>query len=254
MDDFFGRSWVEAFLGTAVAKQLGERLDGAEFARVRTQVREFYDQHFHLLDMGIVLPPVRATPDRSPSLLQRFAMPDVLIRDAMVDEQRDSRTERSHRQADKSLDTAASNDESEATFRRRDYIRRTSMSAWLADGVQLAVVGDAGSGKSTLLRCIALDVLLQKGVFPQPASRWGNLLPIHVSFSMWSRLSATLGRVASLKDVVSATLQPALTADLESLLNRAIDDRRILLLIDGLDEWSDEQAARQLFNLSWRLL
>jgi NACHT domain len=27
-------------------------------------------------------------------------------------------------------------------------------------------------------------------------------------------------------------------------LNRAIDQRRVLLLLDGLDEWSDEQAAR----------
>jgi NACHT domain len=28
------------------------------------------------------------------------------------------------------------------------------------------------------------------------------------------------------------------------LLDRAIDERRVLLLLDGLDEWSDEQAAR----------
>jgi hypothetical protein len=34
VDDFFGRGWVEAFLGTDAAKQLGARLDGAEFARV----------------------------------------------------------------------------------------------------------------------------------------------------------------------------------------------------------------------------
>jgi hypothetical protein len=43
---------------------------------------------------------------------------------------------------------------------------------------------------------------------------------------------------------VAETLQPALTADLLSLLDRAIDERRVLLLLDGLDEWSEEQAAR----------
>jgi hypothetical protein len=43
---------------------------------------------------------------------------------------------------------------------------------------------------------------------------------------------------------VAETLQPALTADLLRLLDRAIDERRVLLLLDGLDEWSEEQAAR----------
>jgi hypothetical protein len=35
VDDFFGRGWVDAFLGPEAAKELGMRLDGAEFARVR---------------------------------------------------------------------------------------------------------------------------------------------------------------------------------------------------------------------------
>jgi NACHT domain len=67
---------------------------------------------------------------------------------------------------------------------------------------------------------------------------------VHISFSRWSRLSATLGRAAGLNEVVAETLQPALTADLLPLMNRAIEERRVLLLLDGLDEWSDEQAAR----------
>jgi hypothetical protein len=33
--DFFGRGWVDAFLGPEAAMALGMRLDGAEFARVR---------------------------------------------------------------------------------------------------------------------------------------------------------------------------------------------------------------------------
>src|SRR5262249_41208940 len=45
LDDFFGRGWVEAFLGPEAVTQLGTRLDGAEFARVRRQLRGFYDAH-----------------------------------------------------------------------------------------------------------------------------------------------------------------------------------------------------------------
>lgn len=246
VDDFFGRGWVEAFLGTDAARQLGARLDGAEFTRVRTQIRGFYDAHFHLLDVGVALPPTAdATPGSSPSLLQRFAMPDVLVRDTIADELRAPRTEQPNPRSDTSAETTLSSEDRHAGMvRRRDYVRRTPLSPWLADGLQLAVVGESGSGKSTLLRCIALDVLVEEGVFPHISRRWGNLLPIHISFSRWSRLSAALGRAAGLKEIVAEVLQPALTADLMSLLDRAIDERRILLLLDGLDEWSDEQAAR----------
>jgi hypothetical protein len=89
IDDFFGRGWVEAFLGPEAAKKLGAQLDGAEFARVRAQLRKYYDAHFHLLDVGVALPlaPGVAS-DAPPSLLQRFTMPDVLVRNTIFDEQR----------------------------------------------------------------------------------------------------------------------------------------------------------------------
>jgi hypothetical protein len=63
IDDFFGRGWVEAFAGPEVAKSLGARLDGAEFARVREQLRRFYNTHFRLLDVGVAL---SWTPDLGP--------------------------------------------------------------------------------------------------------------------------------------------------------------------------------------------
>jgi len=90
VDDFFGRGWVEAFIGPEAAKALGARLDGAEFARVRAQLRGFYDAHFHLLDVGVALPlAADAAPEgATPSLLRRFAVPDVLIRDTTAGEQR----------------------------------------------------------------------------------------------------------------------------------------------------------------------
>jgi energy-coupling factor transporter ATP-binding protein EcfA2 len=244
VDDFFGREWVEAFLGPEAAKALGARLDGAEFARVRAQLHRFYDAHFHLLDVGVALPLATddAPQDAPPSLLGRFAIPDVLVRDTIADEQqRAQQPEESQARSDAPAGAAGASGETRfAKTRRRDYVRRASLANWLADGQHLAVVGEAGSGKSTLLRCIALDLLTEQGVFPQITRRWGGLVPIHISFSRWSRLSATLGRAAGLKEVVAETLQPALTADLD----RAIDERRVLLLLDGLDEWSDEQAAR----------
>ena len=246
VDDFFGRGWVEAFLGPEVAAQLGARLDGAEFAKVRSQLRRYYDAHFHLLDVGVSLPlAAGVTNDATPSLLQRFTIPDVLVRDTITDEERPPSVEKAESGgADSSPTSGANVTSGTGTTRRRDYVRRTPLPTWFSAGRQLAIVGEAGSGKSTLLRCVALDVLFDQSTFPEISRRAGQLLPVHVSFSRWSRMSARLGRAAGLKEVVAEVLQPALTADFIPIVDRAIDERRVLLLLDGLDEWSDEQAAR----------
>ena len=103
IDDFFGREWVKAFLGPDAAAKLGARLDGAEFARVREQLRKYYDVHFHLLDVGIALPLSPAVaPEVAPSLLQRFAIPDVLVRDTIFEEQRATKADKATESAVKS--------------------------------------------------------------------------------------------------------------------------------------------------------
>lgn len=247
VDDFFGRSWVEAFLGAEVAKALGPRLDGADFVRVRAQLARFYQAHFNLLDVGIALPPYaeKISDEQRFSLLRRFVMPDVLVRDVMADQEvtpnRADSDERANVPSDSSRASTVKNLQKP---RRRDYVRRASLAGWLAEGTQLVIVGEPGSGKSNLLRCIALDLLSEQGTFPQSYRHWSRLLPIHVSFSKWSRLSSASDRAVGLKEVLSQTLQVTLTADLLSLLDRAIDEGRVLLLLDGLDEWADEQAAR----------
>jgi hypothetical protein len=180
VDDFFGRGWVEAFLGPEAAKALSARLDGGEFSRVRAQLRRFYDAHFHLLDVGVALPLAtdEGARDAPPSLLHRFTVPDVLVRDTIADERRAPQPDKAEAGSDAS--PGASAETRLGRTRRREYVRRASIANWLADGMHLANVGEAGGGKSTLLRCIALDVLNEQGVFPQIARRWGELLPIHI--------------------------------------------------------------------------
>nr|WP_304610488.1 NACHT domain-containing protein [Polymorphobacter megasporae] len=96
---------------------------------------------------------------------------------------------------------------------------------------------------------MALDLLHGQSIFPGIADRWGRLLPLHLSFARWSREVAAHGADVGLKSIVRRSLQPFLTADLIDLLDRAIDERRILLLVDGLDEWSNEQAARTALSI-----
>jgi ABC-type multidrug transport system fused ATPase/permease subunit len=186
VDDFFGRGWVEAFLGPEAARTLVARLDGAESARVRARLRRFYDAHFHLLDVGVTLP--LATDDAAqdaPSLLGRFAAPDVLVHNTIADEQRAPQPGDFHAPSDPSAGAVGASGETRLTKTgRRDYVRRTSLAGWLGEGMHLAVVGEAGSGKSTLLRCIALYLLTGQRVFPQSARRWGASTDPHFLFEM----------------------------------------------------------------------
>jgi len=250
IDDFFGREWVKAFLGPQAADALGSRLDGGEFARVREQLRKYYDIHFRSLDIGVALPLLSDDPPKAPppSLLARFAVPDVLVRSTLDEQQPSTPAPMTPNAPVLSAGSTHANTpdgaERFAAPRRRDYLRRTPLANWLTQGVKFTIVGEPGSGKSTLLRCVALEMLEARGALPPVSRRWSGRLPIHLSFSRWSRLSARLERAASFQELVAETLQTGLTADLAGLLNRAIDERRIVLLLDGLDEWTDEQAAR----------
>ena len=147
IDDFFGRDWVKAFLGPDAAEKLGARLDGAEFARVRGQLRKYYDVHFHLLDVGIALPlsPAVAS-EATPSLLQRFAVPDVLIRDTIFDEQRATKSDAAAGGGVQS-DSPAGIDATAGPGRRREYVRRAPLTSWLSAGRHLAIVGGSGVWK-----------------------------------------------------------------------------------------------------------
>ncbi|MBU2043385.1 MAG: NACHT domain-containing protein [Alphaproteobacteria bacterium] len=240
---FFGRAWLNAFYGDQADPAMTARLDGEEFARIRAQVARLYTARFSDLDQGIVATRFvgPASSHRSLALLDRYVMPDVYVRHRASDPnpgQGPVPVAPSH------FDGLTEQKPAATSVLSRDELRRVSAASWLADSEHIAVVADAGAGKSTLLRCIALDLLGTQTVFPVLAARWGERLPIIVSFAKWARATAEKGGEVSLKELVAQALQPLLTEDLVSMVNRAIEEDRIVLIVDGLDEWSAEQAAR----------
>ncbi|HXP74499.1 MAG TPA: NACHT domain-containing protein [Stellaceae bacterium] len=136
----------------------------------------------------------------------------------------------------------------ESTTANTSRIRRLSLAEWLGDGDRLVVLGDAGCGKSTLLRVIALDLLHGHTHFPELAARWGQHTPIYIPFARWSSQVAHDGSQIGIKEILRRSLEQLLTHSIVDLLDRAIDDGRVLLLIDGLDEWGNEQAARSTLS------
>ncbi|EJU10119.1 hypothetical protein LH128_25573 [Sphingomonas sp. LH128] len=247
IDDFFGRSWVEALLGADVAAALGTRLDGEAFARVRGQLENIYDANFHFIDPGS-FGSIGDETRPALTLLERYLKPDMVVHEVASASDRidfsPTGTPDDHNNAAPLGAPGLGDTTLPAAGLERSRARRLSLADWLGDSERLAVVGDAGSGKSTLLRVVALDLLGAQDKFPELGARWGRHIPIYVPFARWAGEIARDGNRVGLKEIVRRTLEPQLTRSIVDMLDQAIDDRRIVLLVDGLDEWSDEQAAR----------
>ncbi|KAA3509207.1 hypothetical protein CPJ18_23095 [Agrobacterium rosae] len=235
---FFGRNWYSVFYGELADTRLMTRLDGEEFARVRDQLYRLYTARFSDLDPGMVAADFSGQQydHRSVPLLDRFTMADVYMRERVAVPMGNN-----YSASSPSVNEMRSREKAPAV---REEVRRMAAADWLADGEHIAIVADAGAGKSTLLRALALDLLGSQSIFAKAAARWGERLPVLVSFSKWARLTSVRGDEIGLKDVIAASLQPLLTASLVDMINRAIEENRVLLIVDGLDEWADEQAAR----------
>ena len=128
-------------------------------------------------------------------------------------------------------------------------VRRPAID-WLSDSDRSVILGDPGIGKSTLLRCVLLNLLSTEPRYEACAARWGQHLPVWVPFAMWTRLVGESETGCSLSNVLTAWLSKVSAGkDLIALVQQALEDSRLLLFVDGLDEWNDETAARTALTL-----
>lgn len=85
VDDFFGRAWLKVFCADSAENDLseaGHHLDGVEISRLRHELFNFYNEYFQTVDRGLIGSTSQAidTPP-PPSLLDRFIVPDVMIKE-----------------------------------------------------------------------------------------------------------------------------------------------------------------------------
>ena len=248
VDDFFGREWVREFCGEeAAAKLSSRRLKPGQVIQLRQLLRSCYTQHFEISDPGIPSVTGSLKPDFQPlSLTDRFVPPDIL------EEQQASHIEMINHsiedQNNRRPRTDGNEDSSPSRRSRilpRPSVVRRSAIDWLADSDQSVVLGDPGIGKSTLLRCVLLDLLSIEPRYETCALRWGQYLPVWVPFAMWTRLVGESETECSLANVLTAWLHKvSAEKNLITLVQQALEDSRLMLFVDGLDEWSDSTAAQ----------
>ncbi len=106
------------------------------------------------------------------------------------------------------------------------------------------LLGGPGLGKSTLLRYIALDVLSESPTLTQASLLHDTYLPVWISFPFWTAKIEESPNVLSILDVVQAWLHLWSEDRLWPLFEAALNDERLLLMVDGLDEYRSEDSAR----------
>ena len=263
VDDFFGRQWVKVFCGDEAADALGQRLDATQMAELRLELEKVYAASFGVADSGLIV--FKLTDASRVSLTDRFVTPSltsITPQTASLQhplgglDQFDPEPDDFHDlfAIVDPLNTFATEENVRLNRSRAQNRRfaenpqvedRKPADQWIGREALQIIVGDPGAGKSTLLRFLVLDLLSQKPTWAPVAERWGQRLPVWLPFHFFTqRVAGNTGSPASVSSALKAWLEQHDAVHVWPLVQKALDDQRLLLVVDGLDEWVDDQAGR----------
>lgn len=283
VDDFFGRAWVEPFCGPEGLQRVQRRLEWIDAQSLREKLLAHYLAIFAAQNAVPRPTPhtsgsLGGDTSRPAPPNNDFIVVDVIPRLGTVSPRDEgtssgtgdradasvSRTETSRTSGREPADIAATRKgEARAqtglgrprrSFRAVEALlgeNRTSSGDnsfrqtaddWLASSRRALLVGAPGSGKSSLLRFVAVDVL---SLAPQSTTlqqAYGGRLPVWLPFGFLTRhLADDDGN--SLVSAAKAWMQARGMSETWPLVERALSDDRLLLLVDGIDEWKSPAAA-----------
>jgi hypothetical protein len=259
VDDFFGRPWVERFCGQEAAQALAHNLPHEDSRDLRAGLRDLYRAVF------FAQAEVRSTETTEPD--QESVILDVDPRrqpSNILDTEQPKATGEGQQPPQAPVDghayIASRLGARRQSFRSARHlltstIRSTPAAAgtvradeWLAGGRYRLVIGRPGAGKSSLLRFATTDLLSSQPQSIALQREHATDLPIWLPFGFLCRhLEASTEN--SLVSAAEAWLKSQSAAHLWPLVQRALRDDRLLLLVDGVDEWSDIDAAERALGI-----
>ncbi|MEW6290466.1 MAG: NACHT domain-containing protein [Thermodesulfobacteriota bacterium] len=240
VDDFFGREWVRAFNGQAAANNLGERLDGIDFAALRERLSELYRVIFSQHDPG--LRPCQSEPN---DYSRRYVRADIL--ESAVVEQGSlvgaGRRESVESRAQPTSDRMEHEPQQTSAPAVSTYSVRRPTWEWLRDKENCIVLGEPGHGKSVLLRQLAIVLNTKDFVEEMPfGTSHARRLPVWISFA---RFAAAIAKDSSIsvEDFFCSWLHQYGYGDTQHLFRKALRDSAFVLLVDGLDEGAEAKEG-----------
>ena len=260
--DFFGRPWVTAFCGKAAANQMGNRLDAPEMSDLRQELEGIYASTFGLADpgyAGIGLNEVRRV-----ELLERFVTPDLVSAarqtasypySVAVENEVAGRTPATPGHVgmaeewnawlpDEHSWSVPSTFDKALVAQPAVAVERRPADHWIGTERLQVIIGDPGAGKSALLRYLVLDLLRDEPRWKAVAEQWGECLPVWLPFHFFAqRVVGHTGEAASVGLALKAWLEQNESVQIWPLVEKALEDRRLLLVVDGLDEWTADDAG-----------
>lgn len=261
IDDFFSREWVRVVCGAEAADKLENRLSRDKADELRQELRLLYKSVFKTQDTGVANYDFNLTASNARDFIildcvemQTHSYSSTF---AQQPEQRDepgepepgpefeelaearTRRHRSARQIQSLMRTVSPAQERDTNHEHLD--------SWLTSGRLNLLVGEPGSGKSSFLRFVATDILSDAPQSHAIAQELGRSLPIWLPFAfLCSHLGE--GGSRSVLSAVRAWLDRHDCGKIWALVKKAMNDDRLLLIVDGLDEWIDPQLAEVAFG------
>ena len=272
VDDFFGRAWVEHFCGPDALQSLRSRLEFGDARNLRQELAVLYEAVFNSQN-AIPRPADDEVPAHDFIILDAAQRHDAAGGEvawiesgrmyASIDEARGRGAAAA--EAGPAADSVSSTSEThnvwtsalgnvrrtlrpvsrlltEEPVSADEGIFREPADVWLSRASRNLIIGGPGSGKSSLLRFVAQDLLSPAPQSPALQREHGGRLPLWLPFGFLSRHLAELG-THSLTSAIQTWLTSRSTPHLWPLVERALNDDRLLLLIDGIDEWQSQTAA-----------
>ena len=247
VDEFFGREWVRLFCGEEAVSELARKrpLRPEQVRELRGSLHDFYDRLFYLHDPS--LPTGSLQMSRALPLEERFTVPNIETETPVLSNLEVQKTDaRDATQWHQDVLSRNRHFEEAEPFLNSETKTRFPLESWLLASSRSVILGDAGSGKSTLSRFLTLDLLAPEPRFPQLRTAWEGAFAVWLPFGLWTRRvtdSPTQPEI-SLASMLRDWFLSQDESRLWELVEEALEDERLVLIVDGLDEWSEETAAR----------